>query len=276
MKKAILLIFGLLTLIACNEDMIPETVDMKQDERLDMISPLTNSAPGFASPYEDTMYGDSIVYTGINNSPFFVEVIPYIGLAYYDGDDDGIYNTVSTSFNLATTTSPGGGYPNLYAGSREYLNLLQGPTLTIVPGAPHFYSGDNHCPVKNGQTFDLTGIGTQDEIDLLADAGKIYYFDVIVRRSGGLIVHQALIKQEFFPQNTPTLLTAFGDWDYLGFIVPTTPFVEPFYFNIPSKEIATGTILTSGAAVDNSFFTSGGTYRITYRTTSSAVMILIQ
>lgn len=278
-----LLLFGLFTLYACGEDVYQE-IDQQNSANVENDNSTNDGSGGntpftvsqeIYSPYDfNTMYGDSIAYYVTNNTPTIVEIVPYIGLAYYDGADNGIYNTPSGSIDLIN-----GDYPNLYAGSTEYLNLIQGPTLTITNSSGfNDISAFNHCPVKNGQAFDLTGIATTDEIDLLADAGKIYYFDVKVRGIGMPIFHQVLLKQEFRPKNTPTLQVPFGDWDYLGFIVPTTPFVEPFYFNLISNEIVTGTILVPGSAKDESFFSIPGsslTFRITYITTPSEVVILI-
>ncbi len=89
---------------------------------------------------DNSDYRDSIKFTIINNTPYHFEITPQIGLAYYDGMDDGNYNPSIGSFNLVTD------YPALYSGGKEYLNLIEGKTI-IYP--PFSISSNNHCPVKS-------------------------------------------------------------------------------------------------------------------------------
>lgn len=181
MKRTILLITGLFTLVACSEEVYHE-IDNQNSENVGNISEdsggntvYTASNPGFTSPYEDTNYGNSVNYQVTNNTPYVLEITPYIGLAYYDGMDDGLYHNP----NLATPvdlTIPGA-YPNLYLNNgKEYLNLIQGQITEYLPfsGNNNISSG-NHCPVQVGQAFDVLtgGIATTDEADLLENAGKV-------------------------------------------------------------------------------------------------------
>jgi len=286
MKRTILLITGLFTLWACSEE-VYQDIDKQNSGNVENENstndgsggntPFTVS-PEINSPYEDTNYGNSVNYVVRNDSPYVFEITPYIGLAYYDGMDDGLYHNP----NLATPvdlTVPGA-YPNLYLNNgKEYLNLIQGQTIEYLPLSGYTnISSSNHCPVQAGQAFDvLTGGATTAEADLLENAGKVYYFDVVVRAApGGPIITSATIKQIFNgPSNTPPF--DFADWKYLGFIAPT-PYVEMFYSNIYSQEIASGNYFSvPGAAEDRYNFSVGSNnHAIRYYTISGAVMIGIQ
>jgi len=137
-----------------------------------------------------------------------VRVTPYIGLAYYDGANDGIYN----GFNLA------GGYPNLYAGGNEYGNYIAANPIMLGYNAYSTHElavfsdwvtplANNHCPVMpsvyqypyNPEPihFDLVNnnmvkpaalglppitpappTATPQEVQLLKDYGKVMYYKV--------------------------------------------------------------------------------------------------
>lgn len=150
----------------------------------------------------------------VNWENIYVRVTPYIGLAYYDGADDGIYNTPTGSFNLAA-----GNYPNLFALNKEYGNYVQ--ANPIVLGSPRqtgingwytheltIQSREYHCPLTNvpvGLNYNLYAIGfdimnnstiqpaahltgasvspppaagTADEELLLGQYGKVFYYKV--------------------------------------------------------------------------------------------------
>lgn len=110
MKK--LLFFSLFTFVACSEDVYQE-ID-QQNEILEQssnaaddsggVKPFTIIPGGYQSPWE---FGSTVPvgyyhHTLLANDGIWVRVTPYIGLAYYDGADDGTYNTPGGgSFNLA-------------------------------------------------------------------------------------------------------------------------------------------------------------------------------
>lgn len=140
-----------------------------------------------------------------------VRITPYIGLAYYDGASDGVYNTSTGTFNLSTAT-----HPNLYNGNNEYGNYVQGNP--IVLGFDNFlnnwythelavFSPEDHCPIRHvniGYNFNLQSVnlnivnnamvqplpflgypitpapstGTSFEEDLLAQYGKVFYYKI--------------------------------------------------------------------------------------------------
>lgn len=139
----------------------------------------------------------------------YVRVTPYLGLAYYDGANDGNY----FFHNLNN-----GNYPNLFANGEEYGNYVQGNPIVLasqsLTGINGWYThelfivGEYHCPTINvvphlnmniyGLRFDivnnstvqpasvLTGAtvvpapqaGTIDEEHLLTDYGKVFYYKI--------------------------------------------------------------------------------------------------
>ena len=62
-----------------------------------------------------------------SNYGVYVRITPYIGLAYFDGADDGTYHTPTGAFNLTS-----GAYPNLYSGSSEYGNYVQANPIVLA------------------------------------------------------------------------------------------------------------------------------------------------
>lgn len=145
----------------------------------------------------------------------YVRVTPYIGLAYYDGADDGHYNTPTAgTFNLTA-----GGYPNLHTPDNiEYGNYIAANpiVLEVNNDSAHELSIfsdwvtqglNDQCPVMpsvyqypfNWQPvyFDLVNnqrvqpisvgdpdispappVATPQEVQLLKDYGKVMYYKV--------------------------------------------------------------------------------------------------
>src|SRR5690554_1114810 len=144
-------------LAACSED-VYQDID-KHNEILEQSStaqdnsggnqPFT-SAGSYESPWDfnTTVPVSYYHHTLLANFGIWVRVTPYIGLAYYDGADNGTYNTPGGgSFNLA-----GGGYPNLYNGGQEYGNYIQANPIVLhgIYSTHEVYIGSTigeHCPV---------------------------------------------------------------------------------------------------------------------------------
>lgn len=90
-----------------------------------------------------------------SNNGIAVRVTPYIGLAYWDGGDDGIYDTPGGVYNLAS-----GMYPNLYNGGNEYGNYIPANPIVLNTwgaGGPHteelIIIGGGHCPIFTAWTY---------------------------------------------------------------------------------------------------------------------------
>src|SRR5690554_3340301 len=220
MKKLIILIGGVLALTACS-------IDANEIDGIKTPDNAENSGSNYAT-YTDTGSGSYKSPWDFNNTEpvgyffesglaenhgVYVRITPYIGLAYYDGADDGTYNTPNGSFNLTT-----GMYPNLYAaGGSEYGNYVQANPIVLAnhsddspPWFTHelaIFSRENHCPlfgVNIGINFNLQAIdfniinndlvqpvahlgytiapappaGTNAEEILLAQYGKVSYYKI--------------------------------------------------------------------------------------------------
>ncbi len=141
-----------------------------------------------------------------SNNGIAVRVTPYIGLAYWDGADDGIYNTPGGAYNLTS-----GMYPNLYNGGNEYGNYIQANPIVLNIWGTNPQTEEigiiwgGHCPVFTAWTytynphtifFDVMNNGviqpsamvgglavpatpaTFQEALLLNDYGKVMYYKV--------------------------------------------------------------------------------------------------
>lgn len=122
-----------------------------------------------------------------------LQVTPYIGLAYFDGIDDGSYDD-HLGYQVADLTN--GNYPNLYANGHDIGNFIPAAPIVldgtgITPGSVvlEIYSSSDHCPVINAVQdpftnplpihFDLFGGGLAvlpDEQELLAEFGKVFFY----------------------------------------------------------------------------------------------------
>jgi|SRR5690554_3257951 len=128
-----------------------------------------------------------------------IEVFAYIGLAYFDGLDDGLYYDSFEAFH----NPPGliddlanGNYPNLYANGHEVGNLVK----TVVPIISNAYPDPSHAFRMEDQFdhlpmgfsnrfpqfphwwpfFDFAGTITPQERDLLRQYGKVFFYEVNV------------------------------------------------------------------------------------------------
>src|SRR5690606_15245146 len=120
MKKVVLFMFAIGTLTACIEDVYQEAdklngvvpgTNPKATGSSVNIKPYTSSPNGYESSCDISSLNYVQYYFNcyLSWDNIYVRVTPYIGLAYYDGADDGIYNPVpGVTYNLAA------GYPNLH------------------------------------------------------------------------------------------------------------------------------------------------------------------
>src|SRR5690606_36401666 len=239
------LIAALFALAACSEDVYQEIDqqnngletegDAVSDDGSGGNAPFTfnpnqpgyyNGPGSFLPP--DEYYSPSDIWKrstidvpyGIFNhaSEFTMYVRAYIGLAYYDGANDGTFNDVAPggpNFNL---TLPGQ-YPNLYANSQEIGNLM--PSVWITGQPELIFAADgpfSHCPVLNGnvghntlnQYFNLP-TATPSERQLLASYGKVFFYEIeIVEIATGSIIPT---PHRFLQVECETLGSPWYFWD---------------------------------------------------------------
>src|SRR5690606_7211457 len=89
----------------------------------------------------------------LSHKSVYVRVTPFIGLAYYDGIDDGTYKMSTGAFNLTSGT-----YPNLYTGGNEYGNYIAANPIILGLNSYNTHElavfsdwvtplSNDHCPV---------------------------------------------------------------------------------------------------------------------------------
>jgi len=218
---------GLFALTACSED-VYEDAEMQNEEAGSQYQ--TNSfnnqnsgqyagyGPGgigfwginYISPWDVWFRGETV--NGHSNlqpsyffangnmedvTPYDIEVFAYAGLAYFDGDNNGVYEDpklLQNTGNGFVAQIDNGNYPNLYANNQEVGNLVKTPVQIDVPAYPnpnHSFRYEDrldHFPLPSPQgqpkyvpnAFDFAGTLTQDELDLLQDYGKIFFYEVNV------------------------------------------------------------------------------------------------
>ena len=147
------------------------------------------------------------------SSPFELRLIPMIGLAYYDGQNDGRYHdSYEASFNPPALIADfnNGNYPNLYANGNEIGELIPAKTI-ILDGSQsencEVAIRQEHCPVNpiapltypqynpKGRFFDISHIATPQEQSLLAEYGKVFFYRyMVIRKSDGLTVGDGILQ----------------------------------------------------------------------------------
>lgn len=215
MKKSIMALIGLFAFAACSDDAFHE---VEQQEAAVGISSFNPQDPGYydpgagfppnhagrnyASPWDVWYRGTGTVvptYTYSNleaahYSPFVIEITPYLGLAYYDDSNDGLYHDPAQG-NALIADLTNGNFPNLYKNGNEIGNLIRGQRIkldgtSIQENEVSIGSTFDHCPVIQGNIntgynplkryLNITGPATMQETDLLSQYGKVYFYDVLV------------------------------------------------------------------------------------------------
>lgn len=225
MKKFLFLLGGVMTLASCSNDASDWYSERSNQESVSHYQPLTVTA-GYDSPWDvnntfpityqfDSNEVNTSWYDWINNKHvqgLYVRITPYLGIAYHDGVNDGVYN-VGGVINLGN-----GHYPNLFANGEEYGNYVQGNPIVLanqhLTGIGGWYThelniwGEYHSPVINvlphinmniyGVLFDIVNNhvvqpttilggttispapspGTSQEEALLKDYGKVFYYKI--------------------------------------------------------------------------------------------------
>lgn len=253
-------------LAACSEEVYQE--NDKQNEPLASISdasggtkPFT-SAPGYESPWDFSLPGN-INYFLHSNLPssgdIVIRVTPYIGLAYWDGIDNGSYDTPTGSYNLTS-----GMYPNLYNGGNEYGNYITANPIVLNVWSPNpqteeigiGFQGD-HCPVFSAWTYTYNphtiffDVMNNDVVQPAAMVGGLAvpatpatFQEALLLNDYGKVMYY---KVEFGHSSTPNVYTETkyvlalevddlnnGEWDNT-FLTDT--FGGELHFNILSQEL---------------------------------------
>lgn len=256
MKRSIIALMGLFTLVACSDDVFQEAEEQGVPITTNSFNP---SDPGYydpgagfppnheginyVSPWDIWYRGTGTViptytYTNLeaaHYSPFVIEIIPYIGLAYYDDINDGLYHdTAQGNALIADLTT--GNFPNLYQNGNEIGNLIRGQRIrldgtTLQENEVSIGSTIDHCPVIQGNIntgynplkryLNINGPATTQETDLLSQYGKVYFYEVIVYERAN--PSNVLVPNQRIQIQCETFAT--GDWQPTG--VTVSPFGTP-------------------------------------------------
>ena len=171
-----------------------------------------------------------------------MRITPYIGLAYYDGNEDNWFTDISTTPPTPIANLANGNYPHLFASGKEAGNMIIGePFEMLGDGTP----GENEAAVGGATDylpldFSTFGLGynpkhkrfnimptgaTMDEYALLAEYGKVFYYYVeLVDKVTNVTVFSTEMQLENEPldvQNDPL-------WRYL--YPGTTPSADIHYY----------------------------------------------
>ena len=169
-----------------------------------------NIWPGFnyASPWDFLFRqqdGKQPAYVMVNGnsenfSPYTIEIFAYVGLAYFDGDNNGVYDDQFTGNSFPINN---GNYPNLWDGQKEVGNLIRVAVPHVLnPGDPslRLEAERDHLPIVDSagnismpaysaydDVFDFSGVITLFEEDLLKQYGKVFFYEVNVWQGGTFI-----------------------------------------------------------------------------------------
>jgi len=266
--KKVLFITAFFALAACSEDVYQE-ID-QQNEAVNMMAPPTfdDSNPGYndgtihpgsgyVSPWDiwhrNNPFPPSYTIVNYSGASLVMTVTPWVGLAYFDGSNDGRYHDPSSfpapPVLIADMQSNPGWYPNLYAvNNQEIGNLI--PAAPIVMDGSWGYENDlainstDHLPVIQANVsptgnplqlfFDISGTATPQETQLLADYGKVFYFEVLVTDSGGGFVWQGIVEVE----NTAVPPGAGSHWQTTGLAANSPGGASPPYLLLPQSGVS--------------------------------------
>lgn len=174
-------------------------------------------------------------------SIFELHLTPYIGLAYYDGVNDGHYHdSYMASINppalIADLTN--GNYPNLYQTGNEIGELIPAKPIildgsTLENSEVSISSNADHCPVNphtpgsssgwnpKDRYFDISSTATQFEQDLLAAYGKVFFYEYrVILKSNGSVVGNGFIQVENKTIQDPSFYTYWEDTGVHNAFVP--------------------------------------------------------
>lgn len=216
---------GVVALTACSDEVYTDVETTEED--MYSTNSFNDDKPGFAfgdsdgsgniwagenyaSPWDfnlRTLPGKQPAYVMVNGneenySPYTLEIFAHVGLAYFDGLNDGSYDDPFTG-----NSSPigNGGFPNLWDGTKEVGNLVRIPVpFDLSPGdsSIRLEAMFDHLPVFNSTTTNIpsdpnyvaypdvfnfaNSVNAQEE-ELLKEYGKVFFYEVNVWEIGNFI-----------------------------------------------------------------------------------------
>lgn len=205
MKKSIIALMGLFTLIACSEETYQEADKMNETKN----GAVENTGPQNSVKTIDTGIGYNSPFANPGMVPEYkllnlttnltLRFRAYVGFGFYDG------NTINPNYFGNALNS--GLYPNLYAGSKKYGNLVQSNFITLTAGNTRYAKYGSVPVLVNpapccGVNFNLTfpASVSASEINLLDGRGKIHFiYYEILNATTGALVRSGNLYQKFVP-----------------------------------------------------------------------------
>lgn len=276
MKKSIIALMGLFTLVACSEDAYQEADKMSENGTVENTEPQNSvktidPAIGYFSKYDISSLGlpNSPLHELINNtSTLSYTVTAYLGLAYDDG------NPSSPMYYGRDLSN--GDYPNFYMGSNKYGNVVATNPLDVsmsttltgqwgsVPVLPKTIP-----PGLYEFNYTLSSIADPNEIKLMNEYGKVYYYFIEVN-NGTTPVTSFWLNSGFIP-NIGTFAGMPGNWNLVGF---DAMFSRELISEAGSREIVVTENMSAGDFPSaHSFVYSGVTYTMTSTTDPNGVYL---
>lgn len=269
MKKSIIALMGLFTLMACSDDAVQEAEDQGIPMTTNSFNPQfpgyyvpgAGFPPNYAgldyfSPWDIWFRGSPSVtptytYTnmeGDGSSPFVVEITPYLGLAYYDDTNDGLYRDPAQG-NALIADLTSGSYPNLYKNGNEIGNLIRADRVrldgtSLQNTEVSIGSTIDHCPVFQGNVntgynplnrfININNVATSQERSLLSQYGKVHFYEVFIydRNTGAPIIPPTILQAQVTTLGDPS-----ASWQSTGV---TTSFLGQTHNLMYYKDLVKG------------------------------------
>ena len=244
---------GVVILTACGTDAFEDSypandsaTTSNENGGMTTFSNVPGLSGNYLSPWDITFNTDPVLNFG-NAAPIFykfenktgdwgsphlltLRVTPYVGLAYFDGTDDGDYY----GYNITVV-------PNLFANGSEIGNFIAAQSFDIdgtgIPAGGtvqlDIRSSTDHCPVvqntlavqnPNSIYFDVSGTvaPTTFEENLLKDYGKVFYYKIEVFDPANMLVFESYMMPDnnYVPDNLYWNLTGVDHITPTGNMVP--------------------------------------------------------
>lgn len=241
MKKSIIALMGLLSLVACSEDSYQEADKMNETGTVEnnsggMQTNTIDTSINYESPYGTS---DRFEYLFINNTDYEWRFTPVTQLCFYDGTNDNVH------FGHNLTAFP---YFNAtLSWSDEYTAQFTAKMIVVPPNTTETITMDNGkvLPVDpsgpttaSGQFFDLEsssmGSLNQNEMDFFGD-----YLKFVGLEGGVVLPSGATINTTIkFPLGTQYSASSNpgGSW---AMIPNMNPLADVKVFHFGTKEICT-------------------------------------
>lgn len=234
MKKSIIALMGLFTLIACSDEAIQDLDKQSENPNIPMSVYASDSNISYASPWSISNTSPGLSYIFENQTQLFIRITPYIGWAYE-------FYWVNDFF-----INDPGRFPNLFSGTTPYGESIEIDPIVIVPNNTDVYGpSTGSLPFEGAVTGPLTLLHNPNTIDpneigTMSEIGKIYYIKYEVFLTDEDLYynkpsHSGMIKQKVGDDHADYLDPSFSSWVPLNSL-NGFPNIMLMYHNI-EKEI---------------------------------------